>query len=264
LTFAGPFATPESVLYDALRDRYLVSNINGNPTAADNNGYISVLSPNGMVIDARWIHGGKSGVALDAPKGLAISGDTLFVSDITKVRMFDISTGAPKGDITIAGSTFLNDVAADSAGRVFVTDSGLTADFKPSGSDAVWMIEQGKPKSIAKSPTLSGPNGIAVDGSSLIVATFRSHDIFRLTLDGQRTDTSAVPTGGLDGLIVANGHVYVSSWEGQAILKGTIGGTFTPVITRIEAPADIGFDSKRNRLLVPRFNANSIEIYHAM
>jgi len=33
------------VLYDAAGDRYLVSNINGAPDAADGNGYISELSP---------------------------------------------------------------------------------------------------------------------------------------------------------------------------------------------------------------------------
>src|ERR1700749_3253326 len=32
--------TPESVLYDEANDRYLVSNINGKPDEADNNGYI--------------------------------------------------------------------------------------------------------------------------------------------------------------------------------------------------------------------------------
>src|SRR5690349_11268756 len=31
ITFTGAFATPESVLYDAAADRYLVSNINGQP-----------------------------------------------------------------------------------------------------------------------------------------------------------------------------------------------------------------------------------------
>ena len=40
-------STPESVLYDADDDRYLVSNINGKPTDKDNNGFISALSPDG-------------------------------------------------------------------------------------------------------------------------------------------------------------------------------------------------------------------------
>ena len=46
-------STPESVLYDAAADRYLVSNINGKPVDADNNGYITEISGDGKVtVDA--------------------------------------------------------------------------------------------------------------------------------------------------------------------------------------------------------------------
>src|SRR5262245_33093167 len=45
LRYTEGLATPESVLNDESGDRYLVSNINGKPWEADNNGYISDLSP---------------------------------------------------------------------------------------------------------------------------------------------------------------------------------------------------------------------------
>src|SRR5580700_6458102 len=99
--------TPESALYDADNDRYLVSNINGSPFEKDNNGFISVLSPDGQVTTLKWIEGGKGKIKLDAPKGLAIVKGVLYAADITVVRMFDAKTGAPKGDIAVPGSTFL-------------------------------------------------------------------------------------------------------------------------------------------------------------
>src|SRR5271165_2403955 len=105
------FATPESVFYDADADRYLVSNINGKPGEPDNNGFISVLSPDGAVTTLKWIEGGKGKVKLDAPKGMAVVKGVLYVADISAVRMFDAKTGAPKGDVKIDKSTFLNDVA---------------------------------------------------------------------------------------------------------------------------------------------------------
>ena len=104
-------ATPESVLYDADGDRYLVSNINGKPYEKDGNGFISVLSPEGQVTTLKWIEGGKNKVKLDAPKGMAIAKGVLYVADITVVRTFDAKTGAPKGDIAIPGASFLNDIA---------------------------------------------------------------------------------------------------------------------------------------------------------
>src|SRR5688500_12348840 len=79
------FATPESVLYDADADLYLVSNINGKPLDVDDNGYISKVSPDGKIADGKWIDGAKDNVKLDAPKGMAITGGVLYDSDITGV-----------------------------------------------------------------------------------------------------------------------------------------------------------------------------------
>ena len=97
-------STPESVLYDADGDRYLVSNINGKPGDKDNNGFISALSPDGQVTTLKLDRAGKNkGQARRAPKGMGIVKGVLYVADITVVRTFDAKSGAPKGDIAIAG-----------------------------------------------------------------------------------------------------------------------------------------------------------------
>src|SRR5207245_200099 len=105
---SGGFQTPESILYEPRSDVYLVSNINGDPTASDGNGFISRVAPDGRILELKWIDGTRPGVRLNAPKGMAVAGDTLYVSDITAIRMFDLRTGAPKGAVVILGSTFLN------------------------------------------------------------------------------------------------------------------------------------------------------------
>ncbi len=89
-----------------------MANIDGNPSEADGNGYISRVSPDGEILDLKWIDGSSGGVDLSAPKGMAISGGLLYVSDITEIRLFDANTGAPKGMVAVPGATFLNDVAA--------------------------------------------------------------------------------------------------------------------------------------------------------
>src|SRR5690349_18196105 len=119
LTYKGVFATPESVLYDPVGDRYLVSNINGKPDGAgDNNGFISELSPDGTVKTPKLIAGGEKGAKLDAPKGSAIVRGEFWVSDISVVRKFDLKTLAYKGDIALPGATFANDVVLGPDGRV--------------------------------------------------------------------------------------------------------------------------------------------------
>ncbi|HEU4929026.1 MAG TPA: hypothetical protein VFU38_04295, partial [Candidatus Krumholzibacteria bacterium] len=96
MVIADPaFQTPECVLHDRAGDVYLVSNINGGTGEKDNNGFISRISPDGAATVGTWIEAGVNGVTLDAPKGMTIKGDTLYVADIDNVRLFDRNTGAP-------------------------------------------------------------------------------------------------------------------------------------------------------------------------
>ena len=91
----GGFQTPESVKWDSAQDVYFVSNINGAPGVKDGNGYITRLGPAGMVMDIAFMKG------LDAPKGLALVHDTLWVADIDQVRAFDARTAAPVATVPV-------------------------------------------------------------------------------------------------------------------------------------------------------------------
>jgi sugar lactone lactonase YvrE len=257
-------AAPESALYYAKEDVYLVSNVNGSPSAADDNGFISRHSPDGTKVE-KWIEGGKKGVKLDAPKGLAIAGDTLYVADITRVRTFDLKTGKPKTDITLPGATFANDVAVSADGKtVYVSDSGIKIDDKgvtPTGTDAVFAIEKNAAKVFAKGEDLGRPNGLAVDGGKLWVVTFGSGELYSLDKNGKKADAQKLPKGALDGIVALDGDLLISSWEAQAIYSGKPGGTFALAIPGLPAPADIGYDAKRGRVLVPRMQDGLVEAY---
>lgn len=262
------FSTPESVVWDEAGDRYLVSNINGRPVDADGNGFISELDPEGKVKTLKWIEGGKNGAKLNAPKGLVLSKDLLFVADLDTVRMFDSKTGAPKGEVALAGATFVNDLAGGEDGTVYASDSGLKmegADFKPSGSDAVWAIKDGKATAVGKSEELGRPNGLLFTDVGLLVATFGSGAIYTLDEKGARKNEQKPPKGSLDGLIQVGDEIFVSSWEGQTVYRSKLGDgskfEWTPVLTGLAAPADIGFDGKRKRVLVPRFMDNVVQAF---
>ena len=261
------FATPESVLYDAANDRYLVSNINGSPFTVDDNGFISHVSPSGDVVSLKWIDGGDDKVTLNAPKGMAIAGGVLYVADITAVRMFDLATGEPKGEIAIEGASFLNDMVAgkpgpDGAIPLYVSDTGVKEGFVPVGTDAIYRIDDGKAAAIAKDAALAGPNGLAIDKSGLWVVSFGSGELYQLDSDGQKAAVVELPKGQLDGIVaMPGGDFLISSWAAAAIYRGPASGPFATVIDGVTAPADIGYDTKRGRVLIPRFNDNAIDIY---
>jgi sugar lactone lactonase YvrE len=262
--FTGAFATPESVLYDEAGDRYLVSNINGKPSDADGNGYISVLSPDGQVTNPKWIAAGVKKAKLDAPKGMAIVQGVLYVADLTAVRKFDLKDGTPKGDIPIEGATFLNDVSVAADGKIYVSDTGMkggSSGLEPNGTDAVYVIEKGKVRPLAKFKDLAGPNGLLATESGVLVTSFATSELYRLDNEGKRKDITPLPEGGLDGIVAVEDTLLVASWKGSAIYRGRLRGVFEVLVANIKTPADIGFDKKRSRVLVPRFTEDVVEAY---
>jgi sugar lactone lactonase YvrE len=258
--------TPESVLYDAEADLYLVSNINGKPTDADDNGFISKIDPEGKVTDLSFIDGAKKEVKLNAPKGMAISGETLFVADLDVVRLFDKKTGKSKGEIRAPKATFLNDITLGTGNKLFLSDSGLKMGkdgLEPNGSDAVFIVDSkaATAKPLRANKDLLGPNGVLGDEDGVYVVTYRGAELYRLNKKGEREHVTALPKGGLDGIVrLADGTLLVSSWEASTIFRGRPGGTFEPVLTGLTSPADIGLDTKRNRVLIPSFQTDSVII----
>src|SRR4051812_36561908 len=164
--------TPESVRYDAELDIFYVSNINGNPSQHDNNGFIAVIRADSTGNAPKvLVQGGKNGVTLDAPKGLALVGDTLWVADINHVRAFNRRTGAPVADIDLSPqkATFLNDVVADASGAIYVTDTGILIDAKGvmshPGIDQIFKIT-GRTVVALRPDSLDAPKGIAGNSTS--------------------------------------------------------------------------------------------------
>jgi sugar lactone lactonase YvrE len=256
------FSTPESVLYDDRADMYLVSNINGEPLGKDGNGFISRLRPNGEIEQLRWIDGERDGVTLHAPKGMAFRGDTLFVADIDTVRAFHRSTGAPLGAMGVPNASFLNDVAVGPDG-VYVTDTGLDASFSPTGTDAIHRFgADGTALALATGSQLANPNGIIVHDGDILMVGFGGNAIMRVPADGSPpSQVATLPAGQLDGMIrLDDGSLLVSSWEGRAVYRVSADGAISTVAEDVEAPADLGWDSRRHRLLIPLFMGNAIEI----
>lgn len=255
-------ATPESVLYDPIADLYLVSNVAGSPLDADDRAFITRLRPDGKVQTLKWIDAERPDVTLDAPKGMVLSGNVLYVADIAHVRKFDRATGKPLGSIALPGASFVNDLSADEAGNLYVSDSGIAAPgYRPSGSDAVYKIDaRGQVTVLGKDIGLGRPNGLLVDARGVWVATFASGEVYKLDAQGGRSDVSKPPKGSLDGLTRLGERLFVSSWEASAVYERE-GDEWVERIPELPAPSDIGVDPKRKRLLIPLFYDDALVIY---
>ena len=262
--------TPESVRYDADLDAYLVSNINGNPSVKDGNGFIAQVDAGNTSSVKMLVQGGKNGATLNAPKGLAVVADTLWVADIDAVRAFNKRTGAVVANIDLRPmkATFLNDVVAGPNGVIYITDSGIKFDDKGGmthpGQDQIFKIVGRKASVAIKSDSaLKSPNGIAWDGANgrFVLGPF-ADKVVTGWKDGDSTVTPiATGPGGYDGVeVLSDGRILVTSWADSSV-QVIANGTFRQVVGNVDGPADIGVDTKRNVLAVPRFSAGRVEYF---
>lgn len=261
------FSTPESAVHDPIADLYLVSNVNGHPQALTNDGFISRIAPDGTVLDREWIRGGENGVTLHAPTGILIVGDVLYVADADGVRLFDRASGAPLAfwpvPVTVEDGLvqgfLLNGICAGPRGEIYATQTGIDIVFgpdgveiHPTGQDAVYRFENGRRTVIASGPQLLGPNGCWAVGANVFLVTLLANEVYRLNPSGKRFPVATLPAGGLDGIVRVGGFFYISSvFEGYVFRMSTGGSQVTTIVEGLISPADLGFDHRRNRLLIP-------------
>lgn len=255
---------PSDVVYDSVADVYLVSNMNGDPLAQDENGFISRVSPDGEMLTLEWARSVPPNDLLNAPKGMAFRGDSLFVADIRCIRILNRTTGASEGQSCLEDVTSLSGVAVGPEGSVFVTDAGFElADGErvASGTDAVYRLvfnEARQGATLARDEELGHPTGIAV-GSRGIFVTTAEGTLMRLTPNGDRTDMISTPGNSYEGVVFLadGGFAYASSTDGS-VRRVTPDGQVSVVAEGLGAPADLGYDPSRNRLLVPIPSENRV------
>jgi sugar lactone lactonase YvrE len=261
--------TPESARWDATRHVFYVSNVTGNPSQKDNNGYISRVRSDGTMDSLKFIASGRNGVTLHSPKGMYLQGDTLWVADIDAVRAFDVNSGASLATIELTpnGAVFLNDITRSPDGTLYVSDTRLV--FGDSGithqsPDRIYRIGTDRAVSVAiEGDTLGQPNGVFwdTDGQRLIIAAVGSPRIFEWQPGSTPPRLIAAGPGGYDGIESLGSGRFLVSAQDDSSISVLENGTVTKVIPGIDSPGDIGWDPAGRRVLVPLLGANQVQIW---
>lgn len=235
---------PESVLFDANNKVLYVSNIDGDPSAKDGRGSIGKVGLDGRIINVDWVKG------LNAPKGMGLHGNMLYVADVDEVVGIDIKTGTILERFPVVGAGFLNDISVDGNGVIYVSDSRTLKIHK---------IENGNVTTILDN--LKGPNGVLAVGNDLYLLD--KGGLYKmvngkpeLMVEGMQEDT--------DGLeMVKPGEYLVSCWGGNIWLVKDYGSKQLLLDTREKKinSADIGYDPVSRMIYVPTFFKNSIVAY---
>jgi sugar lactone lactonase YvrE len=275
------FKTPESVIYEPNENVLFVSSIDGAPDGKDKQGFISKVYPlNGSIIELNWV------TSLDAPKGMAVVNNTnnslLYVSDITDLVEVDVNSGKIINRYNAPGSGFLNDVASDNQGHVYVSDTvtntiyrldtknlGNNSNNNNNASLQVWL----------QTPELNGPNGLYVDDTNnrLIVVSFgafsnpggsiRVVDLQNRTMSSLGEEGTAVPIGGLDGVEAdSTGRYYyvTDNPAGKLYVVNSNGTGYETLDLQKQGTADLGTILDQNMIIIPMMQENKLEAFRIM
>lgn len=237
---------PESVLFDGKNKVLYVSNIDGASDQKDSKGFIAKLGLDGSIINANWITG------LNAPKGMGLYKNKLYVTDLTEVVVIDTKKGIITERIPVENSIFLNDLSIDEKGLVYVTDSRTGRVHTIENNQVLLLLEK-----------LQSPNGILAVKDGLMILDRGS--LLKMSFsNGQLSKIADGMDPGTDGIEMTTRKDYiVSCWGGVIYYVYANGNKKTLLDTRETKinSADIGFDPKSGIIYVPTFLSNSVVAY---
>lgn len=241
--------TPESVLFDTKNNVLYVSCIDGKPGEKDGNGYIAKVSADGKIISNGWVTG------LDAPKGLGLYKNNLYVADLTRVFTIDITSGKIISSVDVTGAKFLNDVTVDKKGDVYTSDSD---------TGKIYKIANGKAELFFENAELKRVNGLLALNDGLYAAEMGKGSIYRISWKDKSLNKVADVAPGTDGIVTTGkNELLISCFAGAIYFIDATGKTSKLIDTKATKmnTADVDYNSKSKTLYVPTFFANRVAAY---
>ena len=251
---------PESCYFDKGSQAWYVTSLGGGgvPLDKDGFGWISKLDRDGKIIKSHWVEG------LDAPTGMAAFGNTLYVADKGVLVEIDIPTAKIIRKILLKGSEFVNDVAVAPNGDVYISDTF---------TDTIYRLPRnGEIEVFYTSKDLEYPNGLWVDGNSLIIATWgpmtnratfetsRKGTLKKLNLKTKKLENvgTGAPIANFDSVVKYGDYYYGSEWVGGKLLRIDKKGRVKVILTGYSQFADFGIDQERGILMMPEMSTNRV------
>ena len=257
------FSQPESAYFFSSGSTdsgvYFISSTNGEGV-----GWISKLAVDGSVIDSRWA------TDLRHPMGMRVSGKRLWVNNITEIIGLNLDDPSDRIVHPIDGAISLNDLATDSFGHAYLSDSM---------NSRVVRVDLATGENSTYISTLpSSPNGVLIQGDRLYIASWgvmsdqpeeraewitkTAGDLYWVSLKEAKKSRHIIAPelGNLDGVeIDQKGNIYVSDWESGKLYKIS---SETKTVINLgqygQGLADIGLHSYTGELALPVMLSNEV------
>ena len=229
--------TPESVLYDSKSNSLYVSSMGS--------GSIVRIGLDGKIIKSDWVTG------LNANKGSALFNGLLYTAEPSAIAVIDVDKALVVKRIPIDGAVMLNDVAMDSKGVVYVSDTRAGKVYRIDGDKPTLYLEN-----------LPGANGLLTVNTDLYVLT--STGFQKVNANKEITKIADGFESGLDGIVmVAYNEFSLSNYKGILYYVKADGSKQLLLDTRTNRimANDISYNSKTKTVYVPSFGTNRIIAY---
>ncbi len=247
---------PESAHYDADSGFIFVSNVAGDPTQSDGNGWISKLSKEGKMLSEKWVSG------LNAPKGLRSRDGYLWATDIQSLLKIDIKSGIIVLRVLVPSGRFLNDLDFGPDGTLYISDTF---------GSRIYTYRDAKVSVFAEGDALESPNGLLVADGKLVVAAWGLTRDFKNTTSGrlysldlqtkEQKFITPSPLGNLDGLEQEDSGFLVSDWVAGTVSLVSSSGAVEVLFSGFKGAADIGWIAGARVLLVPRMGEDRVSAF---
>jgi hypothetical protein len=239
------FDIPESVLFDD--SICYISCVAGYPTTKNDSGYIAKISSNGDIIDKYWIEN------LNAPKGMGVFDELLYVTDIDQLVIINRFSGELLEKIDVPGAKFLNDID--------ISPNGVVA-FSDMMDKAVYLYKNNSVELLIKNEELNYVNGINWNVNGLFAGM--NGAVIKIDTTAKTYKKFIVVKGGIDGLEqIDETTMLISDWAGKVQVVSTNADAVELLNFTDEKynAADIDFCPKQSVIYIPTFFGNTVAAY---
>jgi len=220
---------------------------------------LDVMELRGKMLERQWVKG------LNSPTGLALHDRTLYAADVDQLIEINAASGEIFKRYDAKGAVFLNDVVVDDDGTVYVSDTPM---------NTIWRLKDGSFEPWLANDALNGPNGLLIQGKTLIVASLGKVQsqgqkkelgtLLAVSLDDQKVSKvgKGELIGNLDGLQAIQPGVYlVTDWAQGALYRVDAKGKVDELIDLNQGSADLSYLPGKKMLLIPMMLDNSLVAY---
>lgn len=235
------YSSPESVTYDTIGKRYLISNTTSfKIVQRDRNNVVT-----DFVTVGSSIH------------GVTVYNNKVYVCNGTRIRGYDLSNASEIMNVTISGSSFLNDLAIDNSGMMYISDFSARRIYKLNTNNSEYWIYV--------TNTTNTPNGVYVDAprNRLLICCWGANAPIKAVNFSDSTIANIIttPYTNCDGISLdRNDNVYISTWGSQSVVRYDINFSIPAVVvaSSLSNPADIFVNKITDTLAIPNAGNSTV------